>query len=401
MTIVVQKYGGTSLSTTKRIKEVTERILEEKRKGNQVVVVVSAMGSSTDSLVEMSKDVSSHPDPREMDMLLSTGEQVTSSLVALALRDQGADALSLTGEQAGIHTEETFGDASISFIDTPKIKVHLDENKIVVVAGFQGVSEKGEICTLGRGGSDTTAASLAAELHADRCEIFTDVEGVFTADPRVVKEAKKIPELTYKQMQDLADMGAGVVHPRAVLYAYRNNVPLFVRSSFDQQEGTRIDHFREQTNVTGIAVEKDLTCVTIIGKEKTNLSEEASAMIKIIEAAGIAIRRALIIEDRYSFSFIIQSKELKQTYSLLQGRPWISKVSYENRAAVSIVFSHERLANVSNRLGRILMTKRDRADIIFHSPRVWRIIVPEYELALTAQLLHDAFIEKPNLSISL
>ncbi|MGI8315606.1 aspartate kinase [Halobacillus mangrovi] len=403
MAIVVQKYGGTSLNSTKRIKEVTKRILEEKRKGSQVVVVVSAMGSSTDSLVEMSKEVSSHhPHHREMDMLLSTGEQVTSSLVALALQSKGAGALSLTGWQAGIYTEETFGDAAILSIDPRKIRAHLDQGKIIVVAGFQGVSENGEICTLGRGGSDTTAAALAAELQADRCEIFTDVDGVFTADPRIVKEAKMIPKLTYKQMQDLAEMGAGVVHPRAVVHAHRNNVPLFVRSSFDQQEGTRIDHFHEQTHVTGITVEKDLTHLTITVKEKTNIPEETSAALKVIEDAGIVIRRALFKEDLYSFSFIIQSKDVKQTCSLLQRRPWISKVSCENRSAVSVIFSHESLAfNFNNRLSKVLKTKRNGADIIFHRPRVWRVFVPDNELSRTAQLLHDVFIAKPNLSVSI
>jgi len=239
---VVQKYGGTSLQSTERIRLIADRAIREQEKGTQLVIVVSAMGDATNQLVQLSGEVSSCATGREMDLLLSTGEQISCALLALAIQERGREAIALTGPQAGIETEDVHGDARITDVNTAKIQKELDAGKIVVVAGFQGCSKNQEICTLGRGGSDTTAAALAAELRADRCEIFTDVDGIYSSDPRYISGTRKHARLNYTHMLNLADLGAEVVHPRAVGHAQDHLIPIVVRSSFHEQEGTKVQH---------------------------------------------------------------------------------------------------------------------------------------------------------------
>jgi len=241
MGLIVQKYGGTSVADSEKIKNVAKAILKEKSNGNDVVVVVSAMGHTTDNLIKLSKEITNNPTDREMDMLLSTGEQISMSLVAMALIEMGQDAVSLTGLQAGIKTENCHLSARIVDIDTTRIKKHLAENKIVIVAGFQGVCENNEITTLGRGGSDTSAVALACALNAQRCDIYSDVEGVYTSDPRIIKTAQKLDIVSYDEMLELARVGANVLHPRSVETAKLYNMPMRVRSSFKTDDlGTLI-----------------------------------------------------------------------------------------------------------------------------------------------------------------
>ena len=239
MGIIVQKYGGTSVGTPEKICLVAEKIIKRQREGNQMVVIVSAMGKSTDSLIKLASEVTSKPDPREMDMLLTTGEQVTISLLAMALMDQGAEAISYTGPQLGIQTTAFHQKARILDIDVSRIHQALAKNEIVVVAGFQGVSENLEITTLGRGGSDTSAVALAAKLRAE-CEIYTDVDGIYTMDPRKLIGAKKLDYISSEEMMEMASLGAGVLHHRSVELAHRFGVPLYVASTFSDQPGTRI-----------------------------------------------------------------------------------------------------------------------------------------------------------------
>ena len=232
MALIVQKYGGTSVGTVERIQEVVKRIIKTVQAGNSVVVVVSAMGKTTDGLVKLANAISDQPSRREMDMLLATGEQVSMALVSMALQDAGQPAISLTGAQVGIITEANHTRARILNIETKRLTKHLDEGKVIVVAGFQGVSntEDLEITTLGRGGSDTSAVALAAALKADFCEIYTDVPGILTTDPRIVPEAQLMSEITSDEMLELASLGAKVLHPRAVEIAKNYGVPLVVRS---------------------------------------------------------------------------------------------------------------------------------------------------------------------------
>ncbi len=241
MALIVQKYGGSSVSSPEKIKEIAKRVLATKRKGNNIVTVVSAMGDTTDELLELASQVNSHPPKRELDMLLSTGEIVSSALLSMALHSLGGKVVAFSGPQVGIITDEAYSKARILKIETEKIRKEIREDKIVVVAGYQGVTSQNTITTLGRGGSDTTAVALAAALGADLCEIYTDVEGVYITDPQIIPEARKLERISYEEMLEMASLGAKVIHLRAVEMAKKYKVPLHIRSSFSQKEGTIID----------------------------------------------------------------------------------------------------------------------------------------------------------------
>ncbi len=268
MGLIVQKYGGTSVADAERIKRVAERIVASRGKGDDVVAVVSAMGDTTDLLTSLAREVCDEPNQREMDLLLSTGELVSSSLLAMALRQLGQDAVSLSGFQAGIKTERRFGRARITSIDPQRILKELKRGRVVIVAGFQGVTDDEDVTTLGRGGSDTTAVALAARLEAARCERFSDVEGVFTADPRLVPDARKLADISYEEMLELASAGAKIMHPRAVELASVYGVPIFVASSFNSAPGTLIheDTLMEPGDrLRGIAHDTGVAKITIVG----------------------------------------------------------------------------------------------------------------------------------------
>ncbi len=270
MPILVQKFGGTSVQDAVCIKRVAKIATDAQKAGYQVVVVVSAMGDTTDNLIDLARDVTSKPDPREYDLLLSTGEQISIPLVAMAIHFLGARAISQTGLQVGIMTEDRHGKARITEIKTSKLKKYLSEENIVVVAGFQGISEStGEITTLGRGGSDTTAVALAVALGAERCDIYTDVEGVFTTDPVIVKDASRLKTISYEEMLELASLGAGVLHPRSVEIAKNYNMPMRVRSSFKpQDDGTLVKGVKEMelnNPVSGVALDESQARIAIVG----------------------------------------------------------------------------------------------------------------------------------------
>ena len=278
MKIVVQKYGGTSVGTTERIKKVAERIIKKKEEGCHVVVIVSAMGKSTDELITLAKEITDSPAPREMDMLLTTGEQVSISLLSMALIAKGYSAVSFTGYQLNIQTTSLHQKARIKDIDTTKVMQALQDNKIVVVAGFQGVTEENDITTLGRGGSDTSAVALAAKLGGS-CEIYTDVDGIYTMDPRKLKNARKLDVISYEEMMEMASLGAGVMHYRAVELANKYQLPLYVASTFEDKKGTMIEYggqTMEETLVTGMASSLDDMQITIL-----NLPAEASTLYKL------------------------------------------------------------------------------------------------------------------------
>ena len=266
MALVVQKFGGTSVADPAKIKAVAERVLATKKKGNQMVVVLSAMAGETNKFVDLAHQMQKFPDPREYDVLLATGEQVTVSLFAMAVKNAGHDAVSLLGDQVKIHTDTMHTKARILSIDTELIKSHLAADKVVVVAGFQGVTNNGDITTLGRGGSDTTAVALAAALKADQCEIFTDVDGVYTTDPNICRVARKIDRISYDEMLELARLGAKVLDIRSVSIAKTYKVPVHVRSTFVETEGTWVieeDKQMETKPVTGIAFNKNEARITI------------------------------------------------------------------------------------------------------------------------------------------
>ena len=240
MSVVVAKFGGTSVANPERIRSVAQRIVSRKRAGDSVVAVVSAMGKTTDDLVALASSISDSPDPREMDTLLSTGEMVSMSLLAMAVAELGEEAISLSGRQIGLITDSVHGKASIREIHADRIRVALSEGRIVIVAGFQGIDAAGDITTLGRGGSDTTAVAIAAGIKADVCEIYTDVAGVYTADPRIVPRACKIDQISYEEMLEMAAGGAGVLHKRCIEFARNFGVVIHCRSSFDDEPGTLV-----------------------------------------------------------------------------------------------------------------------------------------------------------------
>lgn len=297
MPVIVQKYGGTSVADVSRIHAVADRIRDTKVSGKDLVVVVSAMGQTTDRLVSLAAEMTSEPPPREMDMLLTAGERITMALLAMALNDRGVEAVSFTGSQAGILTDSSHGDARITKITGERVRDALAEGKVVIIAGFQGVDPQSrEITTLGRGGSDTTAVALAAALGAEACEILTDVAGVFSADPRVVPEAQKLDEIGYYDMLTLASAGAAVLMPSSVEIARETGVPVHVRSAFSQGEGTWIvRNDSEEFVAVAASVVDDIGVVTIAG---TGASSSVAEMVDRLAAVGIDAV-STIADDRY------------------------------------------------------------------------------------------------------
>lgn len=269
MALIVQKFGGSSVADAARVNNVARRVTETYDAGNSVVVVVSAQGDTTDDLIEKANEINPNASKREMDMLLSSGEQISISLLAMAIEKLGRPVISLTGWQAGFQTNAAAGNARINRIDTERLQAELDKNNIVIVAGFQGLDKYDNITTLGRGGSDTSAVALAAALHADKCEIYTDVDGVYTADPRIVPDAKKLDEITYDEMLELASLGANVLHNRSVEMAKKYDVRLEVKSSFEKVDGTIV---KEAVNVEkmlirGVTRDNDVDRISVIGLE--------------------------------------------------------------------------------------------------------------------------------------
>ena len=283
--LIVKKFGGTSVANKERIYNVARRCAEEYKQGNDVVVVLSAMGKLTDELIAMAKDINPTPSKRELDMLMVTGEQTSVALMAMAMDAIGIPAVSLNAYQVAMHTSSNYGNARLKRIDSDRIQHELDQRKIVIITGFQGVNKYDDYTTLGRGGSDTTAVALAAALHADRCEIFTDVDGVYTADPRYVKNAKKMDEITYDEMLDLATLGAGVLHNRSVEMAKKYGVQLIVRSSLSNEEGTIIkeDVKVERMLVSGVAADKNVARISVVG-----LSDKPGTAFRLFDALAKA-----------------------------------------------------------------------------------------------------------------
>lgn len=269
MALIVKKFGGSSVATPDKMRAIVQRVLKGKQEGDKIVIVVSAMGDTTDELVSLAKQITSKAYGREMDMLLSTGEQVSIALMAMAFQEAGQKAISFTGAQAGIKTSDAFNKGRILDLEPNRIMEALDEGNVVVVAGFQGITGHGDITTLGRGGSDTTAVAIAGAINADVCEIYTDVDGVYTSDPRVVSDAKKMKEITYGEMLEMAKLGAGVMQPRAVEMGSRFSVPIHVRSTFSEDEGTMIQEVCsmeiKQYLIRGVASDKNVAKITVLG----------------------------------------------------------------------------------------------------------------------------------------
>ncbi|MBM6995619.1 aspartate kinase [Paenibacillus sp. DXFW5] len=345
MALYVMKFGGSSVGDTERMQRVARRVVEKQQEGHQVMVVVSAMGDTTDDLIDQAKLLNPNPPLREMDMLMTTGEQISIALLAMAIDALGAKAVSYTGWQAGFRTEAEHGRARINDIKPDRVLKSLEEGNIVIVAGFQGMTEGGEITTFGRGGSDTTAVALAAATGADYCEIYTDVDGIYSTDPRIVKNARKLNEISYDEMLELANLGAAVLHPRAVEYAKHNKVRLVVRSSFNYHEGTVV---KEEVNmeqgvvVSGIAYDKNVARISILG-----VSHVPGVLAKVFGSLANAkidvdiIVQSGVTDGKADFSFTVAlsdcDKAVKVLESIRGDLPYENVTSEEGLVKVSIV----------------------------------------------------------------
>ncbi len=310
MSVIVQKYGGSSLADIEKLKKISEMIAAVKKQGFDIVVVVSAMGKTTNSLIEMAKEISPNPSRREMDMLLSTGERTTMALLCIALNELGVDAISLTGSQAGIITNDRHNDARVIEVRPVRVQDELEKGKVVVIGGFQGVSYKRDITTLGRGGSDTSAVALAAALNAERCEIYSDVDGVYTTDPNIVKDAKHLPEISYQQIQEMAEAGAKVLNAQAVQFAKEAKISLYARSTFNPGKETIIKEvtIKDLSGVRSVVYETEIVRVLVNNPSRIELAAH------ILEEKQIAMKEfqfsALGKDSGYKSSFIISKKNI-------------------------------------------------------------------------------------------
>ena len=402
MALVVHKYGGSSVADAERIKNVARRIADVREKGWGVVAVVSAMGGSTDELIDLAHSVSFDPGLRELDLLLSTGEIVSCALLTMALADLGQEAVSLTGSQAGIHTDSSHGRALINRIDTARMAKELDEGRTVVVAGFQGITEGQDITTLGRGGSDTTAVALSAALGADRCEIYTDVDGIYTADPRIVTEARKLSEIGYDEMLELANYGAKM-HPRSVDLGLVFRVPIYVASSFNDTPGTLIHDgadkkdMEDRIKVTGIACTNNVAKITV--RSVPDQPGVAAALFEPLAQSGISVDTIVqnTSEDRTTdISFTVSGTDLSTAMSKVQELsteigcgPLISEA---NLAAVSVVGSGmQHTPGYASRMFRFLAEGNINIDMITTSEIRISCIIREDQAQEAVRLLHQGF----------
>jgi aspartate kinase len=398
--LIVQKFGGTSVGSIERIKNTAKRVIEEKKKGNDIVVVVSAMGKTTDQLVSLAKELSPYPSKREMDMLLSTGEQVTISLLAIALEEVGYNSISFTGWQAGILTENIHSNARILDIDTENIKQHLQSNRIVIVAGFQGISSNGDITTLGRGGSDTTAVALAAALHAEKCMIYTDVTGVFTSDPRYIPAARKLSAISYDEMLELANLGAGVLHSRAVEFAKNYDVPVEVCSSMEYESGTLIEEevlVEKSLVVRGVAFEDAITRITVFGLKNglQNLSEIFTTLANRNINVDIIIQNQTVGENAY-LSFTIKHEDLRETIKLLENHQetlGFDHFEYESGLSKVSIIGSGMISNpgVAAKMFECLTKNEILIKMVSTSEIKVSTVLEEHNMVKAAQALHTAF----------
>ena len=321
MAIIVQKFGGSSVADAKKVMNVANRVVDTYKEGNSVIVVVSAQGDTTDDLIEKAHEINENPSKREMDMLLASGEQISVSLLAMAIEKLGFPVISLTGWQAGFLTNSNSGNARIHKVDTERIASEIDKKKIVIVAGFQGVDKYDDITTLGRGGSDTSAVAIAAAIHADKCEIYTDVDGVYTADPRIVKGAKKLDEITYDEMLELASLGANVLHNRSVEMAKKYNVKLEVKSSFEKVPGTIVKEAVsvEKMLIRGVARDNDVARISLVGLEdKPGI---AFRVFSVLAKAGInvdVILQSIGRNEKKDISFTVSRDNLAKSIQILE-----------------------------------------------------------------------------------
>ena len=400
MALIVQKYGGTSVGSIEKIGNVADKVAARAKSGDKVVVAVSAMSGETNRLIALANEMSDQPHPREMDVIVSTGEQVTIALLSMALMDRGVDARSYTGAQIRMVTDDVHGKARIKEIQSQKMEADLEAGRVVVVAGFQGVDENGNITTLGRGGSDTTAVAIAAALKADECQIYTDVDGVYTTDPRVEPKARKLDKITFEEMLEMASLGSKVLQIRSVEFAGKYNVPLRVLSSFEEGEGTLIaleEDDVEQALISGIAFNRDEAQLTINGVP--DQPGVASKILGPVTDENIEIDMIVqnIAEDGCTdFTFTVHRNDYEKAYGLLEGvakELGARKVQGNDQIAkLSLVGVGMRShAGIANTMFDTLAKENINICMISTSEIKISVVIDEKYLELGVRCLHDAF----------
>jgi aspartate kinase len=400
MALIVQKYGGTSVGTIERIQAVADKVIESKKQGHQIVVVVSAMSGETDRLLLLAKSLSHTPTPRELDVLLSTGEQVTIALLSMALAEKGYPAVSYTGGQVHIRTDNEHNKARIVDIDSARVHKKLHEGNIVVVAGFQGVDEDGNITTLGRGGSDTTAVAMAAALKADECRIYTDVDGVYTADPRIVDNAQRLPVITYEEMLEMASLGSKVLQIRSVEFARKYNVNLRVLSSFKEGPGTLItdeDENMEAALISGIAHNRDEAKLTIVGvPDKPGIASQILGPIADANIEVDMIVQNVGLDNSTDFTFTVNRNDFDNALAILKKTAKAidaKDVSGDNKIVkISVVGVGMRShAGIASTMFKALADEGINIQMISTSEIKVSVVVAEKYLELGVRTLHSAF----------
>lgn len=400
MALIVQKFGGTSVGSIEKIKNIATRLIEARKAGDDLVVVVSAMSGETNRLVDLANQISANPDPREYDVLVSTGEQVTIALLSMALNERGCDARSYTGSQVHILTDSAHTKARILDIDEAKMRADLDKGRIVIVAGFQGKDEHGNITTLGRGGSDTTAVALAAALKADECQIYTDVDGVYTTDPRVVPNARRLDKITFEEMLEMASLGSKVLQIRSVEFAGKYNVKLRVLSSFEDGPGTLITYEEdnmEQAVISGIAFNRDEAKLTILG-----VPDQPGVAYKIVGAIGDAnIEVDMIIQNvgadgTTDFTFTVHRNDYERALSILNATAkelGAREVSGDKKIVkISLVGVGMRShAGIASQMFKALADEGINIRMISTSEIKISVVVDEKYMELGVRALHSAF----------
>jgi len=401
--LIVQKYGGTSVGSPERIKNVAKRVAKFKDKGHQLVVVVSAMSGETNRLVALAHQIQKHPDPRELDTIISTGEQVTIGLLAMALKELGLDAKSYTGAQAKILTDSAFNKARIVSIDEQNILNDLDSGHVVVVAGFQGVDEQGNITTLGRGGSDTTGVALAAALRASECQIYTDVDGIYTTDPRLVPQARRLKSITFEEMLEMASLGSKVLQLRSVEFAGKYKVKLRVLSSFEEEgEGTLItfegNDKMEQAIISGIAFNRDEAKITVLGvPDKPGIAYQILGPVSDANIDVDIIIQNVGVDGTTNFSFTVHRNDFTKTMDILKISvlPHIGarEVIGDNKAAkVSVVGVGMRShVGIASKMFRTLSEEGINIQMISTSEIKISVLIDEKHVESAVRMLHKAF----------
>jgi len=399
MSLIVQKFGGTSVADVEKIQAAARKAIRAQRQGHRVVMVVSAMGKNTDALLGLAGEICEHPPAREMDMLVSTGEQVSVSLVAMAIHSLGAKAVSLTGGQIGMKTDNSFSKARIQSISTHRIEGLLDDGNIVVAAGFQGIDDDLNITTLGRGGSDTTAVALAAVLGADACEIYTDVDGVYTTDPRLLPEARRVDVISYDEMLELASLGAGVMHSRSIEFAKKFGVPIHVRSSFSDTEGTMIVAEAESRSqpVSGAAMTPDEARVTVLGvPDVPGKSQQIFSAISDQKIAVDMVVQNVGKKGRANVSFTVPCEELEATLQAVESvmeAVGAEAITHDDQVSkVSVVGSNMATqTSVASRMFRALAEAGVNIHMITTSEIKISTLVPKSQAAAALRAVHQAF----------